>query len=273
MKLKALTIALFLGAGLMKANAQTGPYLGVTTSYNSTWVLDQKLMDDQNYDTQNTWDDSPIGFTLGYKVNPSSSIQVEITKNTMGAEFDILGSQIYDGEKRVIGEKNIETKYWSVPVLYKFTSGEKVRFNFHVGPQFSFLSEGSEVNEFTETGILKITASGTDITVADAASHPNTTTADLEILGKSALYQSGENDVRAGKEDFNKTDIGALVGLGLEADIVNNLYISANFRVYYGFKDIRSDARVAEAEARGYYDSRTNATAGFQIGLHYRFDL
>ena len=262
MKLKALTIALFLGAGLMKANAQTGPYLGVTTSYNSTWVLDQKLMDDQNYDTQNTWDDSPIGFTLGYKVNPSSSIQVEINKNTMGAEFDILGSQIYDGEKRVIGEKNIETKYWSVPVLYKFTSGEKVRFNFHVGPQFSFLSEGSE-----------ITASGTDITVADAASHHNTTTADLEILGKSALYQSGENDVRAGKEDFNKTDIGALVGLGLEADIVSNLYISANFRVYYGFKDIRSDARVAEAEARGYYDSRTNATAGFQIGLHYRFDL
>ena len=110
MKLKALTIALFLGAGLMKANAQTGPYLGVTTSYNSTWVLDQKLMDDQNYDTQNTWDDSPIGFTLGYKVNPSSSIQVEINKNTMGAEFDILGSQIYDGEKSVIGEKNSETK-------------------------------------------------------------------------------------------------------------------------------------------------------------------
>ncbi|HSI90874.1 MAG TPA: outer membrane beta-barrel protein [Adhaeribacter sp.] len=273
MKVKTIMAAALLSCSFFTAKAQTGPYIGVTSSYNATWVLDQKLFDDQNYDSRSTWDDSPIGFTVGYKFSRNTNFQIELNKNTMGAEYDILGSQVYDGERTVIGEKNIEIKYWSVPVLYKLTTGDKVRFNFHLGPQFSFLTEGKEVNEFTSTGILKITPNGTDLTAADAASHPNTTTTDPEIRSKSALYQQGENDERATKDDFNQTDIGALLGLGLEADIIGNLYISGNVRVYYGFKDIRSDARKAEAESRGYYDSRNNATVGFQVGLHYRFDL
>jgi len=106
------------------------------------------------------------------------------------------------------------------------------------------------------------------------------TSLDVEIPTKSVVLASGtynrpdNTTYKTGeKENFNSTDIGAAIGLGMEADLFDNLYLSANLRLYYGFKDIRSDEWVTMEENRGYYDSRTNATAGFQIGLHYRFDL
>ena len=268
MKLKALTTALLLGAGVMQANAQSGPHIGLITGYNTTWVLDQNLMDDQNYDNRTTWNSAPFGVVLGYKMNPSSSIQVEVFKNNMGAEYDILGreSVLSSENKKVVGEKVIATKYTSVPVLYKFTTGEKVRFNFHFGPQFNFLSEGTETNTFTEDALLKANITSVDITAEDEKAHPGP-------IADFAVYKAGYSETRAVKEDFNKTDIGAAVGLGLEADLFSNLYLSANLRFYYGFKDIRSDAEVEAAKSRSYYDSRNNVTGGFQIGLHYRFDM
>ncbi len=268
MKLKALTAALFLSAGLMQANAQTVPHIGLVTGYNTTWLLDQKLMDDQNYDARTTWNSAPFGVVLGYKLNPSSSFQIEIFKSNMGAEYDIMGREsiLSSENKKVVGEKVIATKYTSVPVLYKFTAGEKVRFNFHFGPQFNFLSEGTETNTFTEDALLKANITSVDISADDEKAHPGP-------VADFAIYKAGFSETRASKEDFNKTDIGAALGLGLEADIVSNLYLSANIRFYYGFKDIRSEARVTAAESRGYYDSRNNVTGGFQIGLHYRFSL
>ena len=276
MKLKALTTALLLGAGIMQANAQSGPHIGLITGYHTSWVLDQKLFDDPNYEGRTTWNSAPFGVVLGYKMNPSSTIQVEVFGNNMGAEYDIVGSDVFGQETKVVGEKRIEMKYTSVPILYKFTAGEKVRFNFHFGPQFNFLSEGSEINQIDQTTVLRANLSSTDLTAADVALYPNPhpTATDPEIPTKSVLLTAGTYDrTPNGKEDFNKTDIGAAIGLGMEADLFGNLYLSANLRACYGFKDIRSDARKAEFEARNNYDSRTNATAGFQIGLHYRFDM
>jgi len=282
MKLKALTLGLFLSAGLMQANAQTGPHLGLVTGYHTSWVLDNKLFDDPNYDNRTTWNSAPFGVVLGYKFNPGSSIQIEVFKNNMGQEFDILGSDTFAGQTKVVGEKRIELNYTSVPILYKFTSGEKVRFNFHFGPQFNFLSEGSEVNQINERAVLRANLSSTDLTAADIALYGGApaTSLDVEIPTKSVVLASGtynrpdNTTYKTGeKENFNSTDIGAAIGLGMEADLFDNLYLSANLRLYYGFKDIRSDEWVTMEENRGYYDSRTNATAGFQIGLHYRFDL
>lgn len=282
MKLKSLAAALLLSAGFLQANAQSGPHFGLITGYNATWVLDQNLFDDPNYDSHTTWNSAPFGAVLGYKFNPSSSLQVEVFKNNMGAEYDILGSDVFGGQTKVVGEKTISMKYTSVPVLYKFTSGEKVRFNFHFGPQFNFLSEGSEVNQINQATILRANLKSTDQTAADIALHGGApaTSLDATIPTKSVTLAAGTYNrpdqttyVNDKKENFNKTDIGAAVGLGMEADLVQNLYISANIRVYYGFKDIRSDKWVAMEKERGYYDSRNNASAGFQIGLHYRFDL
>ncbi|MFC5271340.1 hypothetical protein [Adhaeribacter terreus] len=282
MKLKSLLAGALLSCGFLSANAQTGPYLGIVSGYNSTWVLDQKLFDDPNYDSRSTWNSAPFGAVIGYKVNPSSSFQIEVFKNNMGAEFDIKGSDTFAGEKKTVGEKRIELKYTSVPILYKFTSGEKVRFNFHFGPQFNFLSEGSEVNQINERTTLNANLSSTDFTAADVALYGGAPASaiDVEIPTKSVVLAAGTYNrpdnityVSGKKENFNSTDIGAAVGLGMEADIVSNLYLSANLRFYYGFKDIRSDKWVEMEESRGYYDSRNNVTGGFQIGLHYRFDL
>ena len=275
MKLSYLFGALLAGSLFTsQAQAQTGPHIGIITGYNSTWVLDQKLFDDPNYDSRHTWNSAPFGVVLGYKFNPNSSFQVEVFKNNMGAEYDIKGSDLFGQPTKTVGEKRIELKYTSLPILYKLTTGEKVRFNFHFGPQFNFLSEASEVNEINQQTVLRANLSSTDLTAADIAAYPNTTTVSVDERGKSVLLTSDTyNRAPKGKEDFNKTDIGAALGLGLEADIVSNLYLSANLRFYYGFKDIRSDASVDEAEARGYYDSRNNVSGGVQIGLHYRFDL
>ncbi|MBK0403227.1 outer membrane beta-barrel protein [Adhaeribacter sp. BT258] len=282
MKLKSLLAAALLSAGFLQAQAQSGPYLGIISGYNSTWVLDQKLFDDPNYENRSTWNSAPFGAVIGYKLNPSSSFQIEVFKNNMGAEFDIKGSDIFAGEKKTVGEKRIELKYTSVPILYKFTSGEKVRFNFHFGPQFNFLSEGSEVNQINQRTTLNANLNSTDLTAADIAFYGSApgTAIDVEIPNKSIVLDAGTYNrpdkntyVASDKDNFNSTDIGAALGFGLEADITNNLYFSANLRFYYGFKDIRSDKWVEMEESRGYYDSRNNVTGGAQLGIHYRFDL
>jgi opacity protein-like surface antigen len=260
MKLSFLFGALLAGTLFTsQAQAQTGPHIGIVTGYNSTWVLDQKLFDDPNYEYRKTWNAAPIGFALGYKFNPNTDLQIEINKTNMGAEYDIKDSGLLSNGKTV-GEKEIKLSYWSVPLLYKFTSdGENVRFSFQFGPQFSFLSDGSEVNKLNEDATLKVNLQSTD-------------QSDPSISTDTKFYKANTYTI-AQKSDFNKTDIGAVLGLGLEADITTNLYLSGNLRFYYGFKDIRSDASVDEAEARGYYDSRNNVSGGVQLGLHYRFDL
>lgn len=265
MKLSYLFGALLAGSLFTsQAQAQSGPHIGIVTGYNSTWVLDQKLFDDPNYEYRKTWNAAPIGFVLGYKVNPNSDFQIEINKTNMGAEYDIKDSGLLS-KGNTVGEKEIKLKYWSVPLLYKFTTGEKVRFSFQFGPQFSFLSDGSEINTFTENATLRAGLQSTDLSETDMKNNGNS--------AGVAIYKAGYTDTRATKEDFNKTDFGAVLGFGLEADITNNLYFSGNLRFYYGFKDIRSDANVEEEEARGYYDSRNNVTGGVQLGLHYRLDL
>jgi hypothetical protein len=179
----------------------------------------------------------------------------------MGAEYDIKGRNCVICEEKTVGEKEIKLNYWSVPILYKFTTAGKTRFSFQFGPQFSFLSDGSEINKMSQNAFLKVNLESTDLYFADAPK-------------PGADWGFTEGDfVMATKDDFNKTDIGAVLGLGLEADITTNLYLSGNLRFYYGFKDVRSDAKVDQAEARGYYDSRNNVSGGVQLGLHYRFDL
>ena len=282
MKLKTILAAALLSCGFFAAKAQTGPYVGIVSGYNSTWVLDKNLFDDPNYDSRTTWNSAPFGAVVGYKLNPSSSFQVEVFKNNMGAEFDIKGSNVFGGETKTVGEKRIELRYLSVPVLYKLTTGDKVRFNFHFGPQFNFLQQGSEVNQMNERAVLRANLSSTDLTAADITLYGGApaTSLDVEIPNKSVVLDAGTYNrpdnatyVESEKENFNSTDIGAAIGLGLEADIVGNLYFSANLRLYYGFKDIRSDKWVEMEESRGYYDSRNNVTGGVQVGLHYRFGM
>jgi opacity protein-like surface antigen len=260
MKLKSLLAAALLSCGFLSAQAQKGPEIGLITGYNTTWVIDSKLFDDPNYQYRTTWNSAPFGIQLGYKVNPSSTFQLQFYKNNMGAEYDIKSKATPLSDEKTVGEKVIELEYWSLPLLYKFTTGEKVRFNFHFGPQFSFLSKGSEINTLREDALLKVNLESTDLTT-DAAASFNTATF------KKDTY------VMAEKEDFNKTDFGATLGLGLEADITNNLYFSANAKLYYGFKDVRGDDWVSYEKERNYYDSRNNVTGGFQLGIHYRFDL
>jgi len=259
MKLKSLLIGTLLSLGFLSARAQSGPHIGFISGYNSTWVLDQKLSDDPNYEYNRTWNSAPFGVVLGYKVNPSSTFQLEFFKNNMGAEYDIIGRETLISDDKTVGRKEIKLEYWSLPILYKYTTGGTVRFNMHFGPQFSFLSDGSEVNEINERAILKVNLESTDL-------HN-----DLSV--NTATYEPRTYTL-ATKEDFKKTDFGIAFGFGMEADITTNLYFSANIRFYSGFNDIRSDEAIAEAKSRGYYDdSRNNITGGAQLGLHYRFDL
>lgn len=260
MKLKFLLAGLLAGGLFLPAKAQKGPEIGLVTGFNTTWVIDSKLFDDPNYEYRTTWNAAPFGIQLGYKINPSSTFQLQFFKNNLGAEYDIKGRPTPLSEEKTVGEKVIELEYWSLPLLYKFTTGEKVRFTFHFGPQFSFISKGSEINTLRENALLKVNLESTDLTTGASASV------------NSAMYEK-DTYVLAEKEDFNKTDFGATVGLGLEADITNNLYFSANAKLYYGFNDIRGDEWVDQEKARNYYDSRNNASGGFQLGLHYRFDL
>ncbi|HSI90503.1 MAG TPA: outer membrane beta-barrel protein, partial [Adhaeribacter sp.] len=251
---KLLTLSCLALLGLSQttqAQSEAGIYGGVTYSINSTWLFDEKLWDDPNYKTQKTWNSAP-GLALGFKFNKTKSLQVEFIRQKQGAHYDIVDDN-QDGDPK-IGEKRIDLTYTAIPVLYKITSGDKVRFNFHIGPQFSFLKKGFEEHEFTEDGQVRITANTTDITLEDILLSNNQGT--LSLSQTEIGFKKGASYTRKTTEDFNDSDIALAFGLGMEFDIVSGLYATTNLRFNYGFKDIRSDEWADKEEARGYYDKR-----------------
>lgn len=262
--LPALLIALAVGAAPRAAAQQTRPdarrpsaHIGLTTGLAATWIIDQRLLEDPNYLDVQTYRRAPIGVTFGYHFNDRNGFQIEANKTGQGADFQIIGSG--DDQTR-IGTKNVRLTYWSVPVLYKYTSGaaRRTRFEFHVGPQLNFLSSASDVNRYDRDGILTVTAGRTDITTATGPRNTHPVKA-----GTSAQF--------ATTDDYRTHTLSAVFGFGVEVKIVGPLYASALVRGTISVQEIRADQAADRARKTGYYTGRQNALAGVQVGLHWQF--
>lgn len=225
-------------------------HFGITTGINNTWiVVDNDYPNNEHYKYQPTVKLAPVGLVAGYKFNDRHDVQLEAYLSRQGQHYDLTENG--DGSGLVLGEKRINLTYLQVPLLFKFTTGDATRFNLHIGPQIGFLITGEEVNEFPEAIALN----------------------DRTLKGTYTLAEKGKRASwfkPAG--GFTSITPMAVLGLGLEKDVKDNLYLSGNIRFNYGFTDIRDTETTTSVYDFDRFTLRYNVFGGVQLGLHYVLD-
>ena len=239
-------------------------HVGVTTSVNSTFVLDKGLSQDPRYNSQMTYNFSPAGLTLGVNISDGFGIQLESILANQGQVFEVL-----DVAETVVGERKIDLSYIQLPLLFKFMSSKatKARTNFSLGPQLSILRNGVETiqyeastqnienpNDLPEGATLNADGS------YNVPALPNT-----ELLSSSA-----EEEIRK----FNETELQIAASFGVDIDISRYLYISTAIRANYSFTDMRNGDLVDFLENSTLdelFGRRANLSIGAQIGLNFMF--
>ncbi|KAA9340244.1 porin family protein [Adhaeribacter soli] len=251
---KALPVLAFL-FGIMPflASAQSegvGPYIGAAAAINNTWIIiDNELQNNEHHDHKATFGPAG-GLVLGYKFNDRHSLQLEGAYSKQGAKYDLLNS-----DNRVIGKKEIDLKYLAVPLLFKLSGTGTTRFNIHVGPQVAFLLSGEEVNTFDENVVV---------------SNPNMPN-NGQTIPAGTYTISDKDPANAGVYKLNNIAPSIVLGFGVEHDLSDQLYLTANLRFNYSWTNINDDEVVAHPNDLDKYTLRYNVLGGLQVGLHYFF--
>lgn len=252
---KYLVSFAFLLPFLAQAQSVKGPYLGVTTQFQNTYIINDEQYDDVNYRHQFTTKWAPFGITAGYKFNENHNVQAELIRSKQGENLDLVDK---DGNKT--GEKKIDLVYWNIPLLFKYTTTGRLRFNFHVGPQLSILQKGTEVNRLDKAGVYH--RKGLEYTIPASA-------VGTHLL---ASYEEADRQQDASVGTFNKYDLGVLIGTGVEYDLTPNLYLSTNLRYSYNFVNIRKEEQISSPYDPDTYTLRQNMVVGIQVGLNFLFN-
>ncbi|WP_210490110.1 outer membrane beta-barrel protein [Rufibacter aurantiacus] len=251
MKKYFLLLFLFLPL-LSQAQNIKGPYLGLTTQFQNTWIINDEQYEDVNYKHRFTTKWAPIGAVVGYKFNENHNLQAEIYRSHQGEKFDLV-----DNAGNKAGEKNIDLVYWNIPLLFKYTTAGTVRFNFQVGPQLGILQKGTERNTFSRTASYTIKDRSFSVPQGNY------------LLASTERSEGSNSNVG----EFNKYDLGILLGLGAEYSLSTNLILTANLRYGYNFVNIRKEEHIEDlSRDTDYYVLRQNMVGGLQIGINYLFN-
>ncbi|RNI28665.1 outer membrane beta-barrel protein [Rufibacter latericius] len=237
---------------LAQAQNIKGPYVGVTTQFQNTWIINDEQYEDVNYKHRFTTKWAPFGFVAGYKFNENHNVQAEIYRSHQGEKFDLM-----DQSGNKAGEKEIDLVYWNIPLLFKYTTEGTLRFNFQVGPQLGILQKGTERNTFSRTASYQVKA--------------NTFSVERGNYLLASTEDSDRNN--SGVGEFNQYDLGVLLGLGAEYSLKDNLILTANLRYGYNFVNIRKEEHIEDYRRdTDYYVLRQNMVAGIQLGINYLFN-
>jgi opacity protein-like surface antigen len=249
---KYYLLSLLLFPLLAQSQNIKGPYVGLTTQLQNTWIINDEQYENVNYRHNFTTKWAPIGATLGYKFNENHNLQIEAIRSYQGETFDL-----HDVNDEKTGEKEVDLVYWNIPLLFKYTTTGTLRFNFMVGPQVSILQKGREENRFTRTANY----------LRDK--EPITIPQGTYLMASTKESDRGNNAQVGG---FNKHDLGIALGAGVEYSFTENLYLSANVRYSYNFVDIRDKEYIRPATDPDYYVLRQNMVVGVQLGINYLFN-
>lgn len=153
-------------------------------------------------------------------------------KEKLGLSIDILSSTVnqkysVDDAIALQHPDQVQIKYISVPVLLKFM-GEKGPY-FEVGPEFSF------------RGKVKGSYDGGDL-------------------------EEFESDIIDVDDVYNKTNISAVIGFGVDLKASEQIAITAGLRFAWGLSDV-----TKEPDGASEYEPTNTAVGGLHLGVSYIF--
>jgi hypothetical protein len=242
-----------------------GVHVGLTTSMNATYVLDQGLAKDPRYNSTATYKWAPIGFNFGVDIGRKFGLSLESIMARQGQVYEII-----DAAEKVKGERKIDIKTIQIPMLMKFMGGGNagVRGNFNFGPQLNLLTDAVETVQ-ADAGTYEI-PEGVDFASIQsefpgAVDNGNETytlpsnVPDREILSKKA-------------NDFKNTEFAVAVAFGLDIDLSKHLYLTTQVRANYTLTDMRNGDVIEQfksGDGGSIFGQRANLNVGMQLGLHY----
>ncbi len=300
-----LTICIFM-LGIAFVNAQPRVHLGITSGFNSTYVLDKGFSDNPLYSAKANYEWAPVGASVGIDLTNRFGFQIESIKAAQGQIYQIAESvqQI----QNMVAERNIDLSYLQFPLLMKMMSGSNkaARFNFQIGPQLSLLRGGSETMRFVQDANINLLQGGdipldattvlvgsqADIPIAyqDAIANGTITPPsdnNLEIplsyfqdeenpgqymMPENALMTLMNSEGNSEIQKFKDKEIQLAFGFGMDIDVWKQFYISANVRANYSFTDMRNKDlidMIGDKDISGIFSNRANLLVGAQIGLHW----
>lgn len=253
-KLYAIVSILALG---ICTYAQTGFDIGISGTFNSTWIYTQNnygtLAPFQNavirtseMDYLPTWGGNG-GISLGYNFNRFAGIKMEIQYSSAGQKYEdnfegpaIIPQDTFGSpSERVNVKRQIKLSYIQIPLMAKFTTkkGRVAKFFAAIGPQFGFRTFAQE----------------------------NVQVADFEYVYSPIANFSP-------KEKFKSVDVGIALQFGTDIYATDNLYIEVGLNVYQGLTDINGK----KLKDLGWYSQNDveyhrsfNARFGLMVGVHY----
>ncbi len=286
--------------------AQPRVHIGITTGFNSTYVIDKGLSQNPNYVAEANYKWAPIGGSVGIDLTRRFGLQFESINAAQGQIYQMV--QTTQSIEKMIAERNIDLQYLQLPLLMKMMGGgdKAARFNFHLGPQLSLLNSGAETIKFMEAGSFDFAQSG-DIPI-DATSVLLRSRDDFPMSYQEAIasgqvapdaanelvvpleyFQNSENpgvydmpqdaimtlmssEGQTQIQQFKDKEVQLAFGFGLDIDVLKHFYISANIRGNYSFTDMRNEDLInfiGDQDLTGIFNQRANLLIGAQIGLHW----
>ena len=274
MKKLVVTFLLFSATVFFKNYAQQ-IHLGLTTSYNATFVLDKGLSEDPRYQSKYTYNMAPIGFNFGVDFGRKFGLSLESILSKQGQIYEMI-----DAAKQVKGQRKIDLSYVHLPLLLRFMSGGSgsVRSNFNFGPQLSLLTDAVESIQ-TKQGTYTIPEGVEFEQIQQELATPEDYSKIQQI--NSTTYQVTEDlkpkDVLTKKaNDFKNAEFQLAASFGLDIDLARHMYLSTQVRANYSLTDMRNGDvidLIKEGQAGNIFGQRANLLIGIQLGLHYTFGI
>lgn len=291
---------------MASAYAQPRVHLGVTTGFNSTYVLDKGLSEDPRYTAQANYEWAPIGASFGVDFTNRIGLQIESIRAAQGQIYQMI--ETANNVQSMIAERNIDLNYIQIPLLMKMMSGgnKGARFNFQLGPQLSLLNSGSETMRFVQDANINISEGGDipidattvlvnnsdDIPIAyqqalESGEVTSASSNELEVpleyfqdmentsqynMPESSVMMLMDNEVESEVQQFKDKEIQLAFGFGVDVDLLKHFYFSANVRANYSFTDMRNQDlidMVRDEDITSFFDNRANLLVGVQLGFHW----
>jgi hypothetical protein len=238
--MKKFMLSFAMVASLFAVNAQKGLEVGVFVQPQNTWIMNQ-----EDFDAG-----SEIDFRPTFGVSSGLNVGFNFTDNIgIRSGFTFLSSQgmNYKSDVGAGYEPSVKMNYMKVPLMLKFNSdpSASTSFLFTAGVNLGFLTSAKSEG-FPEANTIQ---GAVDL-------------ATLAFRAPNAFVIGNDDDLTDAYKGF---DIQPQIGLGLQANLTNNLNLNFLFTAAYSLGDIEEESK----KPGGRESSANHLLGGFQIGVNY----